>query len=93
MGLNHPCDDHHDSVEGSALKIVSALLTGCLEALLYHVGDRALAQFAQRGGRVSSFDTFKSNLDMVLATLLWVALMEQSGIRWTQRSLPTITSL
>ena len=90
MGLNHPCV-HHDSIEGSALRIASVLLTGCLEALLYHVGDRALAQVAQRGGRVSSFDTFKSYLDMVLGTLLWVALLEQSGIRWIQRSLSTTT--
>jgi len=43
------------------------------------VGDGALAQVAQRAGEsgVSSLEIFKSHLDVVLGSLLWVSLLEQ----------------
>ena len=42
-----------------------------------------------RGCGVSSLEPFRSRLDVVLGTLLWVALLEQ-GLGWgLLRSLPT----
>lgn len=42
---------------------------------------RTLAQVAQRGCRTSSSETFVNDLDVVLGTLLWVALLEL-GLGW-----------
>ena len=39
--------------------------------------DGALAQTTQRGCGISSLEIFRSRLDMVLGSLLWVALLEQ----------------
>lgn len=41
------------------------------------LGARALTQVAQRGPRVSSLEIFRSLLDTVLGTQLWVSLPEQ----------------
>ncbi|KAK4817918.1 hypothetical protein QYF61_002759 [Mycteria americana] len=47
------------------------------ETLFYCVGDWALAQIAQGGCGVSILGDVQKPLNMVLGSLLWVALLEQ----------------
>ncbi|KAK4817922.1 hypothetical protein QYF61_002763 [Mycteria americana] len=61
-----------------------------LETLFYCEGDRALAQIAQGGCGVSILGDVQKPLNMVLGSLLWVALLEQGvGPDDLQRFLPT----
>ena len=53
------------------------VLLGALGALLCCVSDGALAQVAQRGCRVSSLEIFRSHLNIMLGTVLWMSLLEQ----------------
>jgi len=58
------------------------------EALLCHVCNGALAQAAQGGCGVSSSGISKSQLNVVLTSLLWVSLLEQ-GLGQMDPELPT----
>ena len=52
------------------------------EELLPSEGDGALAQAAQGGCESPSLEIFKTRLDTVLCSLLWVTLLRQGG--WTR---------
>jgi len=52
------------------------------ETLFYCEGDQALHRFPREAVESPSFEIFKSHLDTVLGTWLWVALLEQGG--WTR---------
>ena len=58
--------------------------------LLPSEGDGALAQAAQRVMDSPSLEIFKTRLDKVLCSLLWVTLLGQGvGLGDPQRSLPS----
>uniref|UniRef100_A0A8V0XKA3 Methionine aminopeptidase n=1 Tax=Gallus gallus TaxID=9031 RepID=A0A8V0XKA3_CHICK len=56
--------------------------------LLCFAGDGALWHRLLRGCGVSSLEMCKSHLDVVLGTLLWVALWSRGWSRWTQKCQP-----
>lgn len=51
------------------------------EAVLYHMGDKALAQVAQIVCGVSSLEIFKSHLDVGLGERLQEAMLDQKTSR------------
>jgi len=60
------------------------------ETVFHCEGSQALAQVAQRGGESPSREIFKSHLDMVLGTQLYMALLERgAGQDNLQKALPT----
>ena len=54
------------------------------EELLPSEGDGALEQVAREAVESPSLEIFKTHLDKVLCSLLWVTLLRQGG--WTRRS-------
>lgn len=47
------------------------------ETLLCCVGDAALVQIVQGGYRVLSLEVFKSSLNVILGTMVWMSMREQ----------------
>lgn len=58
------------TVRGNSDKLKEEVLPDHQEAFLFRAGDKALAQFAQRGCAASSLEISKSQLGMFLDTLL-----------------------